>query len=64
MIALSGCASSCPIEVVSADRLTAIGVGGEGQVPPAIELGATPCPVLIQEPSDQERLEKQRGNRG
>ena len=46
------------------DRLAAIGVGGESQVPPAFDLGALPCAALVQEQRDQERLEDQRANRG
>ena len=46
------------------DRLAAIGVGGESQVPAAVDLGALPCAALVQEPRDQERLENQHANRG
>ena len=40
-------------------RLAAAGVGGERQVPPAVDLGPLPCAALIQEPDDQERLDGQ-----
>ena len=39
--------------------LAAIGVGGERQVPAAVDLGALPCAALEQEPDDQERLDDQ-----
>ena len=44
-------------------RLAAIGVGGERQVPPAVDLGPLPCAALVQEPDDQERLDDQRADR-
>ena len=44
-------------------RLAATGVGGERQVPPAVDLGPLPCAALVQEPDDQERLEGQRADR-
>ena len=40
-------------------RLTAAGVGGERQVPPALDLGPSACAALIQESDDQERLDSQ-----
>ena len=40
-------------------RLAATGVGGERQVPPALDLGPLPCAALVQEPDDQERLDDQ-----
>ena len=39
-------------------RLAATGVGGERQVPPAVDLGPLPCAALVQEPDDQERLDE------
>ena len=44
-------------------RLAATGVGGERQVPPAVDLGPLPCAALVQEPDDQERLDDQRADR-
>ncbi len=41
-------------------RLAAAGVGGERQVPPALDLGPLPCAALVQEPDDQQRLDDQR----
>ena len=43
-------------------RLAATGVGGERQVPPALDLGPLPCAALVQEPDDQERLDGQRAD--
>ena len=40
-------------------RLATIGVGGERQVPPALDLGPLPRAALVQEPDDQERLDGQ-----
>ena len=40
-------------------RLAATGVGGERQVPPALDLGPSACAALVQEPDDQERLDGQ-----
>ena len=44
-------------------RLTAAGVGGERQVPPAVALGLPPCAALGQEADDEQRLEGQRADR-
>ena len=44
-------------------RLAATGVGGERQVPPAVDLGPLPCAALVQEPDDQERLDGQHADR-
>ena len=46
------------------DRLASIGVGGESQVAAAVDLGALPCAALVQEGSDQQRLEHQHADRG
>ena len=43
-------------------RLATTGVGGERQVPPALDLGPSACAALIQEPDDQERLDGQQGH--
>ena len=40
-------------------RLAATGVGGERQVPAAVDLGPLPCAALVQEPDDQQRLDGQ-----
>ena len=40
-------------------RQATTGVGGERQVPPALDLGPAACAALIQEPDDQERLDGQ-----
>ena len=42
-------------------RLAATRVSGEGQVPPAVDLGPLPCAALEQEPDNQERLDDERG---
>ena len=44
-------------------RLAATGVGGERQVPPALDLGPLPCAALVQESDNQQRLDGQRADR-
>ena len=44
-------------------RLTAAGVGGERQVPSAVQLGPLPCAALVQEADNQKRLDGQRASR-
>ena len=40
-------------------RLAAAGIGGECQVPPAVDLGPPPCAALEQQPDNQQRLDHQ-----